>query len=145
MKSFTRQDIALTIIRMVVGATFIAHGSQKLFMFGVSGVAGMMGHTGIPFPMLSASLLIAAEFGCGILLFLGLFTRLAAIPIIIAMLVALFQVHLKGGFFLPAGFEYVFVLLGALTGLAIAGPGACAFDNVIAKQRDAKSPELRTA
>ena len=133
-------------MRMVVGATFIAHGSQKLFMFGPAGVAGAFASMGIPFPALSAWLTIGAEFGCGILLFLGLFTRLAAIPIIIAMLVALFKVHLLGGFFLPKGFEYVFVLLGALIGVAVGGPGACALDNLLLKREaTAKAPVLRTA
>lgn len=150
MKSITRQDIGLAIIRVIVGITFLAHGSQKLFQFGVPGVAGMMGHLGIPFPTLSAVLIIAAEFGGGLFLLLGLFTRLAAIPIAFSMLVAILQVHLKGGFFLPTGFEYALVMLASTVALAIAGGGACALDNVIAKRsteriEDMKSVGLRTA
>ena len=150
MKSITRQDIGLAIIRMVVGATFIAHGSQKLFMFGIPGVAGMMSHLGVPFPTHSAVLIIAAELGGGTFLLLGLLTRLAAIPIAFSMLVAILQVHLKGGFFLPTGLEYALVMLAATVGLAIAGGGACALDNLIARRgserrENMKSVGLRTA
>ena len=145
MKSITRQEIGLTILRVVIGATFIAHGSQKLFTFGIPAVAGMMGKMGIPFPMLSASLVTAAELGGGILLLLGLFTRLAAIPIAFSMLVAILQVHLKGGFFLPTGFEYALVMFAAATSLAIAGGGAFALDNVLAKRSGQRRETIHAA
>ena len=129
-----RQSWGIAALRMIVGLVFLAHGAQKLFVYGFGGVAGMMGQLGIPVPALSAALLIGAEFLGGAALLLGLFTRWAAIPPAIAMAVAVLAVHLKGGFFLPNGYEYALTLLVASTSLALAGSGAFALDNVLAKQ-----------
>jgi len=131
----------ITILRAVVGATFAAHGAQKLFIFGISGTAAAMQQMGIPLPLLSAILVTAAEFLGGIALILGLGTRIAAIPLAFTMLVAMISVHLKGGFFLPAGIEFTLVLLAANVSLALTGGGAFALDNVLWRSDDS-SPEI---
>jgi len=136
-----KQDLALALLRAVVGIVFIAHGYQKLFQFGIHGVAGMFGQIGIPMPLLSAYLVTFTELFGGIALLLGFLTRVAAIPVAFNMLVALLQVHLKGGFFLPAGFEYVLVLLVANIALITGGGGAFALDNVLWSKR----PQLKPA
>ncbi|MBI4472237.1 MAG: DoxX family protein [Acidobacteria bacterium] len=120
----------ITILRVVVGLIFVAHGAQKLFQFGITGTAGAMEQIGLPLPLLSAILATAAEFLGGIALVTGLYTRLAAIPLAFTMLVAALTVHLKGGFFLPAGIEYTLVLLAANIALVLTGPGALALDNL---------------
>lgn len=134
------QAWALTLLRGAVGLTFVAHGLQKLFIFGVAGVAASFSQLGIPFPFANAVLVTAVELLGGLALLTGLFTRLAAVPLAITMLVALFTVHLKGGFFLPNGFEYVLVLLAANIALAVGGPGAFAVDNALVQRR--RQPEL---
>lgn len=141
--STRNQNWALTLIRIAVGIVFIAHGYQKLFIYGHAGVTGAMAQMGIPFPALSAWLIALTEFFGGLALLLGLFTRVAALPIAFSMIIALLQVHLKGGFFLPAGFEYVFTLLFANISLAVGGGGALALDNVIFRPAK-QSAELRT-
>ena len=77
-------DTALFLIRMVLAAVFIFHGSQKLFGwfggYGIAGTAGFMETIGIPFPTLSALLAGVTEFAGGIILLLGTGTRIAAIP-----------------------------------------------------------------
>ena len=128
------QGWGIALIRIIVGIVFLVHGSQKLFMFGIGGTAGFMGQIGIPAPMLSATLATAAECLGGLALLLGLFTRWAAIPLSINMLVAIFMVHLKNGFFLPTGYEYALTLLVILIGLALTGSGEAALDNLFTRR-----------
>jgi putative oxidoreductase len=117
-----------TVLRVTLGTIFAAHGAQKLFSYGLSGVTGAFGQMGIPFPALSAVLATSAELLGGAALILGLFTRLATIPLAFTMVVALTMVHLGQGFFLPNGFEYTFALLGATIAVGLLGPGRAAVD-----------------
>ena len=115
----------------MVGVVFLAHGLQKLVMFGINGTAGFFAHAGLPMPMVSATLATGAEFLGGLALLLGLFTRPAAAILSFNMLVAVLAVHLKGGFFLPAGIEYALTLMVANIALILTGAGAFALDNVV--------------
>jgi putative oxidoreductase len=110
------------------------HGGQKFFS-GFENVAGMMHQVGIPFPMLAAVVVTIVEFFGGIALALGLFARWIAALIAIEMLVAVLKVHLRGGFFLPRGYEYALTLLAASLVLAAAGPGAAAVDALRSKRK----------
>jgi putative oxidoreductase len=124
-----------TVLRAVVGLMFIAHGAQKLFGEGFGGVAGMMKGLGIPFPTLAAVVLIIVELAGGAALTLGLFTRLAAVPLAFSMLVATLMVHLPNGFFArEGGIEYTLLLTVACVALAMMGPGEAALDRVLAQR-----------
>jgi len=123
-----RIALGLTILRIVVGVVFIAHGSQKLFVFGIHGVVGGFTQMGVPLPSITAPLVAIIEFVGGIALVLGLFTRVFAILLAIDMLGAIVLVHFRGGFFLPNGFEFALTLLAANTALAVSGPGDYAID-----------------
>lgn len=118
------QSYGLTVLRVVVGIVFLLHGYQKLFKFGFHGVAGMLGHLGIPLPAFFAVVVTLVEFVGGILLITGVATRIAAGLIAVDMIVAILAVHLKNGFFNPNGFEFPLTLLAATICLAIAGGGA---------------------
>lgn len=120
------QSWGLPVLRVVTGIVFLVHGYQKLFQFGIHGVAGMFGHFGIPLPMVSAVVVSFVEFVGGILLITGLATRVAAALNGIDMVVAILVVHLKNGFSGPMGFEHPFTLLGACICLVLAGGGALA-------------------
>ena len=131
-----RSAAGLTVLRVAVGATFVAHGAQKLFVFGLGGVAGAFGHMGIPLPGITGPLVAVVEFAAGLALVFGLLTRLASLGLAIDMLGAILLVHLKNGFFLPNGFEYAFAMLAATVALTLAGPGALALDNVLGRERE---------
>lgn len=129
------QDWGIAVLRMVVGGVLMAHGMQKLVLYGIGGTAGFFAHVGIPVPMVAAVLSIGAESLGGLALVLGLGTRWAAAVLTINMAVAVLAVHLKNGFFLPTGFEYAFTLLAANVALVLTGPGAFALDHVVGRER----------
>ena len=139
-------QVALALLRIVVGVVFLVHGWQKLFMFGLEGTAGFFGSIGIPAPMVMATIVTFVELLGGLALILGLFTRLAAIPIAITMLVALFAVHLPNGFFVSdGGYEWVLTLLVANVSLVLAGGGAFAVDNILLDRPQGVGPKTVTA
>jgi putative oxidoreductase len=111
-------------LRLVIGLVFVMHGAQKLFGFGLAGTAGFLGSLGIPLPTVAAAVLIAVELLGGLALILGAGTRYVAAALAVEMLVALLTVHLRAGFFVPDGMEFVLTLLaGCLTLVAVgAGP-----------------------
>jgi putative oxidoreductase len=121
-----------TVLRLVVGIVFVAHGWQKIHM-GVHTVAGFMGNIGIPAPTVSAAVLIAVEFLGGIALILGLGTRWVALLLAFDMVVAILAVHLKNGFFLPTGYEFALTLLVASISLALTGGGTASVDSALGR------------
>jgi putative oxidoreductase len=118
----------LLALRVVVGLVFVVHGAQKLFGFGLAGTAGFLGGLGIPLPTLAAAGVIAVELLGGLALLVGVGTRVAAALLAADMLVAMLTVHLRGGFFVPDGVEFVLTLFGACVALAGLGAGPWSVD-----------------
>ena len=84
----THAPCSVFLIRLIVGGTFLAEGIQK-FLFPEALGVGRFVKIGIPYPEVMANFVGAFEVGCGTLLILGLLTRLAAIPMIINISVAI--------------------------------------------------------
>ncbi len=83
----------------------------------------------------AAVALILVELLGGAALILGLFTRLAAVPLAFSMLVATVLVHLPNGFFSSSGgIEYTLLLTVACVALAMTGPGEAALDRILARR-----------
>ncbi|SFG92172.1 DoxX family protein [Pontibacter chinhatensis] len=90
LQKILRTDDARTtiLIRLMVGVVFLSEGIQKFLFPDVRG-AGRFEKIGLPSPEFLGTLVGFVETNCGALLILGFFTRLASIPLIIIMLVAL--------------------------------------------------------
>jgi putative oxidoreductase len=137
----TDNDIATTIIRLVLGVIFFAHGAQKVLgWFGGYGFTGTMGFfTGVlHIPAVFAFLAIAAEFLGGLGLIVGLLTRVASFGVFCNMIVAVALVHSKFGFWMNwtgaqkgEGYEYHILLLAASAFLMIRGAGAASLDRLL--------------
>jgi putative oxidoreductase len=145
------QPYGPAVLRLIVGAVFVAHGAQKLF--GLWGGAGLAG-TAASFAQLGLTpaypLAVAAgavEFGGGLLLITGALTLVAALALTISAAVAAVKVHLANGFFLnwalvPGhghGYEFNLTLIGALISLMLTGPGAFSIDGRRARSAEAEA------
>jgi putative oxidoreductase len=137
-------NLALAILRVSVGAIFIAHGSQKLFSFGFAGVSGAFGHMGIPFAGFMGPFIALLEFFGGIALVLGLLTRLAALGLVFNMLGAIAFVHLSNGFFLPNGYEYALSLALSSLVLVFSGAGEYSVDALLGRKAGVQTSLVRS-
>ena len=133
------QAWGVAVLRLVVGAVFVAHGLPKLLpIWGASParMAAMFEAVGLQPALVLVLAVGVVELLGGAALFLGVFTRLVAVPLAIDMGVAIWKVHWPNGFFLNLalepgvqhGYEYALVLCGALCCLILAGPGALSID-----------------
>ena len=126
------------LVRVATGLLLVPHGAQKLFgWFGGHGIAGteqfFASKLGLP-PWI-AVLAGLIEFGGGLLLALGLVTRLAAALVVGLMTVAVIHVHLPNGFFWTQG-GYEYPLLWGILALSfvIRGGGRFSLDALIGRE-----------
>lgn len=84
----TDNDATTVLIRLIVGLVFLSEGIQK-FLFPALRGAGRFEKIGLPSPEFLGSFVGSFEVICGLLIVLGLFTRLAAVPLLVIMLVAI--------------------------------------------------------
>lgn len=139
-------DLALLILRVVVGGTLFAHGAQKAF--GWWGGPGPRGWTAIvekmgfrPAPLFSA-LSIGAELSGGLLI-LGLLTPLVGMLLLGQVTVIIGKAHFKNGFWnANKGYEFALSLLGGVMAVLLAGPGSISVDGLIGFE---VAPDLRVA
>lgn len=124
-------------LRVPAGVIFAAHGAQKLFGwfggYGLDGTGQWMQSIGIGPGYLMALLAGSAEFFGGLALIIGLLVRPAAAALMIAMLVAIFGVHIDHGLFVANnGYEFALALLAIAVGLLVSGAGRGSIDRRLA-------------
>ena len=134
-----------TLIRLAVGGVFLSEGIQK-FLFPAEVGAGRFEKIGLPSPEALALLVGGFEIVCGGLVLLGLLTRLASVPLIVIMCVAIYTtkipILMKSGFWKmahEARTDYA-MLLGSLF-LLIVGAGAWSLDARIAGKKIPENKE----
>lgn len=127
-------------LRLALGVIFIAHGAQKVF--GAWEGAGLRAFANFPPPYsfmrpgwLWMGAAAIAELLGGVLVLLGLLTRVGAFLIACIMLTAMLGVHWSKGFFMSnQGIEYTVALLGMALALLIAGGGQASADKAISRR-----------
>lgn len=125
-------DLALLVLRLVVGGVMLAHGINHIFGGGkIAGTGRWFESLGMRPGWLHAWTASLTEIGAGALLVLGLLTSVACAGVIGVMLVAWITNHLRNGFFIfrpGEGWEYVMTLTLVALALATLGPGAWSVD-----------------
>jgi putative oxidoreductase len=135
-------------LRLIVGYGFFEHGYAKLSR-GADGFIAILHAIGTPFADLLGWATILVEIVGGLLILIGAFVPLTAIPMIIVLLVAIFTVHLPNGFssiklqsfdatgahFGQPGYETDLLYLAGLAALCIGGAGPFSADGYLSARR----------
>jgi len=126
-------DVSLLIFRLLLSYGFYTPAMNKIR--NIEAIAGWFAEMNFVFPKVNAYLAATTEFSGFILLFLGLGTRLIAIPLMFVMIVAITTVHLGNGFEAGNnGFEIPLYYLAMLFSLVVYGPGKFSLDQLIKKR-----------
>jgi putative oxidoreductase len=139
----TRNDPSLTLLRLVAGVVFFAHGAQKMLgWFGGYGFHGTMGFftQELHLPAVLAFLAICAEFFGGLGLIVGFLTRIAAFGVLCNMVTAVLLVHHRFGLFMNwggdqkgEGFEFHLLAIAVMLAIIIRGAGAYSVDYMLSR------------
>ena len=137
----THADWVVGIARIVLGIIFFGHGAQKMLgWYGGQGLASSMRtfKEHLHLPSILAFLVIAGEFLSGIGLLVGLFSRIAALVIVLTMVGAIAMVHFRFGLFLDwfgsqkgHGIEYHLLAIALSLVVVVKGAGAFSLDGFV--------------
>ena len=133
------RDWGPLVLRVALGAIFVAHGLPKLLPIwggGPTATAAYFSFLGLPVPHLLAVFVGVVEVGGGALLVLGFHTFWVALTLVVHQAVAVWKVHLAHGFFLnwsltPGlghGYEFSLLIVAGLVCLMLSGAGALSID-----------------
>ena len=143
-RRFNLISVGLLLLRLFVGFGLAAHGFTKFFgEHGIAGFAGFLKSLGVPSPETMAYVSAGTELVGGVLVAIGLLTRLAAVPLAFNMFVAAFTAH-RASYFItntPPGMEYALNLGVVFLALVFTGPGRYSLDQRLFS-RDKLSPPL---
>lgn len=138
----TQAPRAAVLVRLMVGAVFLSEGIQKLLFPGDLGVA-RFAKIGLPTPEFLAPFVGTFEITCGLLVLLGLFTRLAVGPLITIMVVAISTTKVpilmtKGPWAMAHEARTDWSMLLGSIFLLIVGAGAWSLDAVVSRRSAAR-------
>ncbi|MGD0590409.1 MAG: DoxX family protein [Bacteroidota bacterium] len=144
--SYNGFDRAIFAVRLMVGCVFLSEGIQK-FLFSESLGVGRFIKIGIPAPEIMAPFVGVVEIVCGTLVLIGMITRIAAIPLIIDMLVAIsttkIPILLEKGFWAMAHEARVdWSMILASIFLLVVGGGSWSLDELIEKHCGERNREV---
>ena len=130
--------LAPLVVRLIVGSIMAAHGLQKLVQ-GPAGFGEVLASLGVPLPAIMAYVDTFVELAGGILLILGLLSRLAAALLTINLAVAISLVKVNVGLIAPpqsgAGAELDLALIAGLLVVLLMGPGRISLDYLFGVER----------
>lgn len=131
--------VALTVLRVILGFLFAAHGWQKFNDWTIAGTQASFAKMGVPAADIMAPAVAVLELAGGAALILGILTRVVAALLVLDMLGALFLVHAPAGVFAAnGGYELVLLLAAAAFALALAGPGRLSVDRALFGRRTSR-------
>lgn len=116
----------ISILRVVTGIVYAGHGYSKFQ--GLDSTAGFFGGLGIPLPDLMAMVVASVEGIGGVLVVLGLFSRIISAFQAFVMLVAILLAHFDSGMFGQGGYQWALLLLAASLCLVLEGGGKASLD-----------------
>lgn len=127
------RDIAPLVLRLVVGSIFSAQGSRKLFgaidvPFGRGRLTAMIEEKGFRRPAELATLTSIVELSGGVLVLSGFLTRLALVPLMTVLVMAVTVFKWADGFY--GGWDWPYSVLGSSIALFILGPGRYSLDSL---------------
>jgi putative oxidoreductase len=137
MEMINKHEAAATLLRVVLGVTFLIHGAAK-FQGGIENTVGFFESLGLP--GFTAYVVALIELVGGLAMVLGVGTRIISVLFAIVLAVAIVKVKLAGGFLgngQMAGYELDFALLAVSIFLAITNKSLFALDNVIFQSKNA--------
>jgi putative oxidoreductase len=127
---------AVTILRVILGFLFAAHGWQKFNEWTIAGTQASFAKMGVPAAEIAAPAVAVLELGGGIALILGVLTRVVAVLLALDMLGALVLVHASAGVYAATGgYELVLLLAAAALSVALTGAGRISVDRALFGRR----------
>jgi putative oxidoreductase len=124
-------DIPLLIARIILGIVLFAHGIQKMIINGFAKTLEQFEALGIPLAIVSSAFVTVVEFVGGLLLILGVLTRVVVSLHLIVMVGAAIFVHASRGIFAQdGGWELVGVIAACELTIAAVGPGRYSLDRL---------------
>jgi putative oxidoreductase len=128
-------------VRVIVGTIMAAHGLQKV-QAGPANFGAFLGQMGVPLPTLMGYVVTFVELLGGVLLIVGLLSRLAALLLTIDLVVAILLVKVNVGFLSPpqggAGAELELALIAGFLVILLAGPGRLSVDHALGYEGSAR-------
>lgn len=135
----TRKTRSFILIRIILGLVFLSEGIQKFLYPDIVGV-GRFETIGIDYATFFAYFVAVFEISCGVLVLVGLLTRIAVVPLLIIMLTAIVTTKLpilanQGFWFMAHAARTDFAMTVLLIFLLIYGPGKYSIDTLFYREK----------